>query len=335
MKINNIQVLRALAANSVIIFHLLANEKKYGNGSNIIPEHFHFLAGGVDLFFVISGFIMTTIISTDTAWKIFMVARIRRIYPPYWIYTTMMLIGALFMTSISRSDSPSTLLSYLLIPQNDFPILPVGWTLIHEMYFYVVMGAIIAFKVPMKAALLWWSAIILAASFMDKSDINPILGVVAHPLTLEFIMGAAVGLLAKKSKVYLPMTICMVGTASLLGSFAFMSSLPIIGDHAIPPDDFYRIAFIGLPSAMIVYGVVFLRQARGNLLVVIGDASYSIYLCHILIISALGKVFMSLGTHGYISEAVYIIAVIFSVNLCGLLSYRMLEVPITRYLNKI
>ncbi len=140
MIIKNVQVLRALAANAVLLSHLFIVEQKYGHGFVALPAGVDLGRRGVDLFFVISGFIMAMIAQQSTQWHGFLLDRITRIVPPYWFYTTLVLIVALIAPGIVNSSyqhPPSAWLSYLLIPQDVPPLLAVGWTLIHEMYLVI------------------------------------------------------------------------------------------------------------------------------------------------------------------------------------------------------
>src|SRR5258708_31086371 len=85
MVVKNIQALRAIAANGVLISHLFIVEQKYSHGGAVLSANAHFGAFGVDLFFVISGFIMPTI-ARLTSWHKFLFYRSTRILTPYCFY---------------------------------------------------------------------------------------------------------------------------------------------------------------------------------------------------------------------------------------------------------
>ena len=124
--IKNIQALRAIAANGVLISHLLIVEQKYSHAGPILPADSRFGAFGVDLFFVISGFIMATI-ATDKSWHKFLADRAWRILPPYWFYTTVVLVVSLLAPAAVNSSfahQPSVWRSYLLIPDTVDPCWP-------------------------------------------------------------------------------------------------------------------------------------------------------------------------------------------------------------------
>jgi peptidoglycan/LPS O-acetylase OafA/YrhL len=97
-KFLSIQALRGIAALGVVAFHSLSIEQKYSNGDSLLPDFFRLGQSGVDLFFVISGFVMVTV--TKERFKIngesmrFLWGRLSRIYPTYWFY--FLLVGSIF-----------------------------------------------------------------------------------------------------------------------------------------------------------------------------------------------------------------------------------------------
>ena len=104
---------------------------------------------GVDLFFVISGFVMVTITGNQFQRagfvREFLFHRITRIYPLYWLFTLLALAVLLARPDmLKRSFEAQELVrSVLLLPQDGLPLLMVGWTLIHEMYFYIVFSLLL------------------------------------------------------------------------------------------------------------------------------------------------------------------------------------------------
>ena len=125
MVIKNIQALRAIAANGVLVSHLFIVEQKYSHGGEVLSAHAHLGAFGVDLFFVISGFIMATI-ARNASWHKFLFDRAMRILPPYWFYTTLILIVSFYVPAYVNSSfehPPSISRSYLLIPDRVGPLL--------------------------------------------------------------------------------------------------------------------------------------------------------------------------------------------------------------------
>lgn len=152
-KFYNIQALRSVAVLLVVVFHFAGIEQIYGQGPNLFPRFTDIGASGVDIFFVISGFIMSTITrgqfeNFKNAFT-FLFHRITRIYPLYWFYTIVFLVSLLISDVIQRKTSVKFpydyLPAFLLLPQNAPNILAVSWTLIYEIYFYFVMAVLLFF----------------------------------------------------------------------------------------------------------------------------------------------------------------------------------------------
>ena len=150
MELKNIQGLRALAAILVVGCHFHDFADRYGFRSEALIT---IGAWGVDLFFVISGFIMITVnwnkFSEPNASKAFLIRRIVRIFPPYWL-VTLFIVGAIIISPklfhTWAANISNLLPSLLLFPSDEKPILYVGWTLIFEMYFYYVFAILLNFS---------------------------------------------------------------------------------------------------------------------------------------------------------------------------------------------
>ncbi len=336
MKFKTIQAARAVAANAVMLSHLLIVEQKDGHGFTVLPEWSHLGACGVDLFFVLSGFIMATIASRES-WREFLVARATRIFPPYWFYSGIVLIVALIAPGIvnsSFSHPPSVWRSFLLVPDTVDPLLAVGWTLTHEVYFYLVFAALLMVGFVRIGSLCAWGAVVLIARFMlpvaPTQEAEPILAVVLHPLTFEFIGGACVGLAIRSGVTRHAALALSIGVAALIG-FLCSTSNPseFVLTHTA---QWERVLKIGFPFVLLVYGIAAIETTRGarrlpDWVVRLGDASYSTYLTHVLALSAMGRCFMVLPAHNVPIEAVFVVTCIVGANVVGLLSYRLIERP--------
>jgi peptidoglycan/LPS O-acetylase OafA/YrhL len=333
MVIKNIQALRAIAANGVLVSHLFIVEQKYNHGGAVLSANAHLGAFGVDLFFVISGFIMATI-ARNASWQKFLCDRAMRILPPYWFYTTLVLIVSFYVPAYVNSSferPPSIWHSYLLIPDSVGPLLAVGWTLMHEMYFYLCFALIISltggFRFRITSLLPIWSvAVICLNAVVQLTEISdPVVAVITHPLTLEFIFGAAAGILIQRN--------CTAFSASTLigGIIIFTLALSLSDDALglIDGQNWKRVILVGAPCALIVYGLVGI-EVKNELtaphwLVALGNASYSTYLSHVLVLSAIGRMFAAMPNHNFYSEAAFVIVSIIIANVIGLVSYSLIE----------
>jgi peptidoglycan/LPS O-acetylase OafA/YrhL len=336
LKFEGIQTLRAIAANAVVAAHLSDIERKYAVGQKLLPDWAGVVGGatGVNLFFVISGFVMA-LVTRNARWTDFMAARIIRIYPIYWFYTSLVLAVFLIRPDIvnqSYAHAPSLLKSYLLWPEDVKPLLGVGWTLIHEMYFYIVLAAVIAFAIPLRYALAAWALLILAAALATEVA-SPVVAVIFHPVTLEFIAGAAIGLIVAGGAMRFGRRSVLAGLVTLICGVVFYNT----GVASID-DRWARVIYLGVPFVPLVYGIAVIERNGDwpNLSWAskLGDASYSIYLSHVLTVSLLGRLFMAQPFHNAAVECVFLVACIVAANAVGMLSFSYLELPTLRFLRR-
>lgn len=321
----SVQYLRAIAALSVVVFHTLESSTlKFSIG-----------AAGVDVFFVISGFIMASLmLGAEAAPAKFLWRRVVRIVPLYWIAT----LGALAIAWIKPnfflhfdSSLENVLFSLAFVPHVSAtngvtPVLWQGWTLEYEMFFYALCT--IALALPMRNHRLKLLGGVLAAlvflGLAAPSD-NPIMAVYTNPLLLEFAAGAALGAAWCGRKLPGP----RVGAALLLAG---------VGCYALQQAGFLALSGArafdwGVPAAMIVAGALGLelhgRVPHSHIGRLLGDASYSIYLTHGFFVG---------GFLWYFSDAplwVRVPVCIAGSIAVALVSYRWVERPITNALKSI
>jgi exopolysaccharide production protein ExoZ len=330
MKFDSIQVFRAIAANAVVLSHLVGIEGKYGKGYVVLPEWIG-QAGpaGVHFFFVISGCVMI-FASQGTKWQDFILSRLTRIYPIYWFYTSIFILTislAPHFVSVAMPSASSILKSYLLWPDSGAPLLTVGWSLIFEMYFYVILTLVLVSGVPLRLAILLWAGTTLVTEQLNL-QLLPLQSLIGNPLTFEFIAGAVVGfVILGKYKSYGRLALG-VGVASLVAGF--------VRYLYAPPNDTSLITVItlGIPFSLILYaGLSFesaRRWARVNWVVLLGDASYSTYLSHVFVLSLLGRMFSYVPFSGWVAETAFVLLCLAIANLVGIVSYQWLERPILR-----
>lgn len=200
-KLAIIQGLRAVAANLVIVSHLFVIEQAYGHGFIVLPDAEILGRLGVLLFFVISGFVMSAVASRATDWRPFLWARMTRIYPAYWLYTALLLLCASLAPATFILDSTTSLLrSLALVPDNTLPLLRVGWSLVYEVYFYLVFAFFLATGINLLAGLLGWSLVLL----LPISPVGPISAVALDPIAFNFIGGALLWIGFTRLQVRLP-----------------------------------------------------------------------------------------------------------------------------------
>jgi len=262
-KIEYIELLRFLAAISVVCVHL--PPIKVG-------------AFGVDLFFIISGFVM--MYSTDISKKNFFWKRIFRIIPLYWLFTLTVFLIAIFQPDLlnnTKANLSELVKSLFFIPFNKsetghFPILFLGWTLNYEMYFYLIFGisSIFCFKFRDIISALFLVSVV----FIFKSSENFILSVYSNPIVIEFIFGmiAYRALWLKKFDIQIFILIFLT----------FLALLIIPHSRAI---------HLGLPMLAVfsIFHIFFSGKKMLNKVYYLGGCSYSLYLTHPYIIQLIDK----------------------------------------------
>lgn len=326
-----IQALRAFAALLVVWVHA--------------REQFEWLrvqfpsavgAHGVDLFFVISGFIM--VVSTqgrniNTA--SFLRRRLIRIVPLYWLATLTLLSAALLAPGMAKSVTiswPHVTASFLFIPMespampgNMFPLLIPGWSLNYEMMFYILFG--ICLLAPERnRTLLIISGLIFASLYWWLYQPDGILGFVCNPIILTFGTGVLIGDLYTR---FHPHRRPMAAAVLCVAALASHVSLEIIAPY-------HRFFSIGIPAAMIVLAFLLAGEAIKwpRWLLHIGDASYSLYLSHTFVLGA-ARLMAGPWMREERGEAAGWFFMILSLCLSSVIAiaiHRFIEIPLTRRL---
>lgn len=342
-KILSIQALRGIAAALVVIYHaqaLLAKFTEHGardawlNGTQGLRS---FGGIGVDIFFVISGAVITYV-----SWNLFgkpdevatfLKKRIIRIFPVYWLNLLLwVLVFAFFAQALESQpvfNPEKILFSFFLLPYPDgvetgygaLYTLGMAWTLTYEMYFYAVTALCLCF------ARKWFLPVVslffLAGYVFFSPSVNyPILTVLSSPRLLEFAYGILIAC-ALRLRLRVP-------TAFAL-AILLISPLPLL----YGPSPMMN---VGLGVALFVFSVVFLERGgalpipRG--LVLLGDCSYSLYLFHGIVQSALGKILTLTGLWPALPADLYIVIISLISFAAGYLAYICTEKPMSAWLSR-
>lgn len=335
--LSRIQVLRGVAAYMVVIFHTV--EFLASNTDLAIPRA-AIGAAGVDIFFVISGFIMIHVTRESETPARFALARIARIVPLYWIAT----IGAVLAAIVApwsfvnaRIDPEALLMSIAFIPTTDArgafePILFVGWTLNFEMAFYAIFACSLFFS--RKYQLLALAAgLLLLFTIGRLAGQNHALGFYGNAILFEFAAGCIIGAFVRNARLkpfldQLPaIPVVTFGTLLLL-----LTAL-------LPESFFVRPISWGVPAMLIVLGVVLLDLRKSSLppmtMTNLGDASYSAYLLHPFLVVAVGVITLKLFGQTWIAAVVIMVAVVTSTAVISSLSFRLIEKPSARILRRL
>lgn len=340
MKLRNVQALRAIAALLVVGVHLVYDEFRIFGTGGLLQWSRQAGAIGVDLFFVISGFIMITTtwnaFAQDGAASAFLLRRALRIYPFYLITLSLqlMLAGAAPWALHWAPQTPWQLFaSFLLIPHGQDPVMVVAWSLQFEVYFYLCFALALRFArgyVPALVAA--WGTLTLVAAVLSVAFPIVALQFVGSPLTFEFLMGVAVGALAASGRLVLPRTLFAVALVGVAGALALATHY--ITETATLDETFFRALVCAPPMALLVYAAVGLEERARAIaprpLVALGDASYSLYLWHGIAIGFVSFVVARLHPHGRVADLVFLAAAFAVAWLGGLLVYRFIERRVIR-----
>ncbi len=327
----SLQYLRAVAALLVVAFH--ASDKLGRMAGAEGTASFTVGLAGVDIFFVVSGFIMlATTQGKDVSPADFARKRFERIVPLYWLLTLLVVAIVLArpgLLSTAAFDGAHFAASLLFIPWQHpvldahMPLLVPGWTLNYEMAFYALFAASLLLPARMRVPGLV-GALSLAAFAGLFVPAGTIAAFYTDPIILEFAAGLVLASVWRRG---LPMS----RTAALC-----LAGLGFLGLYLGSGTDLPRIVWAGIPAMMIVAGVVHAdgrrEQRPMRLPMLLGDASYSIYLSHVIVLPVLAKAWTSLGlgVAGLQGPAFLALALAASA-LAGAALYGAVERPLMRH----
>lgn len=278
-----IQILRAVAALGVLVSHISLLLSSLGGWSAALPD-FKFGEAGVDLFFVISGFVMVyasePLFARADGPPTFLAHRLIRIVPLYWLLTTFYLILSRVVPE-SPTDYAAGFVaaSYAFIPAARptglmQPVMAQGWTLNYEMLFYVIFT--VAVFAPRRRATVIASLLLIAMVVCGRlfAPLPAMLAFWSDPIVLEFVFGMAIGLAYREgAKLPQPLALVLIGAGIAL----------VLAGWQLPGVD-HRLVVWGIPAALIVAGSSLGRfsasQAAWRPLIALGNASYALYLVH-------------------------------------------------------
>lgn len=284
-QIRSLQALRGVACLAVIVFHMAEWEAQIQVEVPLLGwvRRIGFL--GVDLFFVISGFIITWTqdkhIGQPSAVGPYVGKRLWRIYPLYWVcWLGALLVHALRYGNFGRQNGWRTAWrnQLLLWPTDSAThLLPVAWSLTFEIVFYVAFAVVIACSRRWTVRILAAWTVLLAASMTflrveSTWNCPPI-----SPLTMEFLIGCwtAIAVRRIRTESLAPLALAALGIALALATFQCDRIR-----HFSP----WRSLLVGLPFGLLIFAMSQRERAHGlrlpGWICRIGDASYSLYLTH-------------------------------------------------------
>ena len=308
-KEHSIEVIRFVAATAVVFAHI---------------PYINIGYFGVDLFFIISGFVM--MLSTETNKRKFFLKRLFRILPTYYFFTVGVFLIALFYPSLlntTTADFSHLIKSLLFIPfdkngTGHYPVLFLGWTLNYEMYFYLIfaLSLILSFKNRSLIA----TGILTFFFILCKNYKEFPFSVYGDLIVFEFVIGMIIYEAIVKRNMF-----------NLLILIFTILIVSLVNENGISN----RLINYGLPLALLcsIAIIIFKDKKFPKIFLTLGGASYSLYLVHPYIIQFFLKI-TNLFSLSYIESTVIIVASIVIANIAAIIVYKYLEIPIQNYLRK-
>jgi exopolysaccharide production protein ExoZ len=324
--IRPIQYLRGLATLMVVWIHaayvIPAVAEQLG------PPPFYFSAP-VDIFFIISGFIMVVVTSRQAMTPLeFFRLRVVRIVPLYWL-ATLATIATALIASV-RYPASAIAKSLLFVPYDAiagrsgsvWPIVQQGWTLNYEMFFYALLALALAAPRPVRLpglAVALGTLGVIGTVFGPFA--SPLAAVYTSPMLFDFAAGIILAYcwLRDGSRDWLPQSV-------ILAAFGFIAIVAV------------NSRFVSMCAAFIIVAGCLhpkICAIQNRPLMELGDASYSIYLIHQLVLEALARAWLRVSPiMTWSSSALFTALSLVLCSVAGILCYRFVERPLTSQLRK-
>jgi exopolysaccharide production protein ExoZ len=336
-KLDSLQAFRAVAAILVVLYHVTAFSQETG-GYVFMGGIFAFGYTGVDFFFVLSGFIIFFTHGRDlgnrSRFGTYVVRRLTRIYPFFWLIFAAKMLAILAMSGYGKSyerELGVIVKSFLLLPQENLPIIGAAWTLSFELMFYLIFGlSILLGRRFLLAAFVAWQVGIFGLAIFDRfSGVDGaqsyLLRFALNARNLEFMLGVLSCYIVTRSQPRYRDVIAVAGLGLyLIGGFYVNGggSLDAMG-HAL---------IFGLASTLIVVGVAsreFRQTMRvPGLLVFLGDASYSIYLSAFALVNLLTLLLLRPSVVGVVGPSVAMLVIAVLAVVGGSVAHVVVERPL-------
>jgi len=343
-KLRGVEAGRGIAATLVVLVH--ATSLRFGPfpGRLAFGGLFEFAHAGVDFFFVLSGFIIYHVHRDDLdnpqrlgsyTWR-----RFARIFPVYWII--LFGFGLLLLYSPPRDphvlSTGNIISSIFLLPWDQRPILPNAWTLRHELLFYTLFAVLILNRRIGRIILAAWAALIIWNFSYTWIQGHPFFTGLEGYLpfrifNIEFFFGMAVALLVRHVRPWYPRTLLVIGLIIFFGDGLIESFGPTVPVEWPPRHLGYAFG-----AALALYGLVTAEEAGTlrvpSFLVMLGTASYSIYLTQSTTIMIVDYALRPFQTSALLQPELTFIAIVVIGLLPGLIFSRIIELPLLKILRR-
>jgi exopolysaccharide production protein ExoZ len=280
---DQIQVLRGVAALLVVLHHSIGSLKYYHHYNNYFLDLIGSIGKlGVDFFFILSGFIISFSAiekyNSKNALKNYFLNRIIRIYIPYLPIGIVMLLLYFFLPHFSNGNRSISILTSLTLIPDGRPALSVAWTLTYEVFFYVVFCISFISKKAWNCFLFFWFLFIIYFNYIQVLPSffqNAFSRIFLSTYNIEFILGYLLACLVT-SNFKIKSSFLWFGLVILFPLFIIVKSNKLRFFY-------FDINLIFCCTSFIIIYLAILHNKKINkksLLMIIGNATYSIYLVH-------------------------------------------------------
>jgi exopolysaccharide production protein ExoZ len=341
-----IQVLRGFASLLVVLYHITTAVSEILK-RDFFFKYFAFGFAGVDIFFVLSGFIITytSLKSLDGGVNnmfTFLRRRFIRVFPSYWIVITLFLLIQLLLPLFYNTRYSFTvfniLQTYLLFPDHTM-VNGVSWTLTYELFFYVIFSFVFILrnkKLALALSVLYALIIIIIFFFgsqLSKTE-NSWQVLFLFPMNTEFVMGILAAVLFSKLQQKISSSLIIAGSILFLAAGVLYNNNYILVSNA-----FNRVIFFGIPSFLIIIGIGKYESATKpkvhNWFMQLGEASYSLYLLHLPIGVAAIKIIARFNIKNDLLLHGILICILILICWGSIFFYRIVEKPVIKKISSI
>ncbi|MFZ4761405.1 MAG: acyltransferase family protein [Alphaproteobacteria bacterium] len=352
--INNIQYLRAIAALSVVIYHCSIKIDKIAIFHHQPLPSIRFDGNiGVDIFFIISGFIMFHCyhqgFSQSGSAINFLIKRLLRIVPLYWFFTLIELAFRYGGTSKGAGITITDIMgSLFFIPLQlahgrVMPLMDIGWTLYYEIFFYLVFS--IALLLPQRLGL-GLIAMVMAFSILLGEYFSQYTGVqfISRPIILQFLIGVFIGVFYQKYKIQIKklsrfkmLRFPLIITLLIIASYSLVFNLLSLNINRETGLGWRPINWLIAASIVVIallssgdeqqltktgWGHRFWKK--------MGDCSYSLYLSHPFVLTILHQLWMKFIPNYPALMPIFFIMAIASSLIGGIIVHQYIEKPLLK-----
>lgn len=321
-----LEVMRGFAALWVVLHHADLSVAHFFASQELRPLFLSNGFLGVDFFFLLSGFIIAfssnKLLNTGRGIADYAKLRLIRIYVPYLPIGLAMYFAYLILPGLSEGDrSPGFFTSFFLLPTNSPPALSVAWTLVHEIIFYALFSIIFFSKKLLLIIFTLWTCLI-AVLYFNQAYLTKAAIYIFSPLNLNFICGVCLFYLLRK------------GVPTWLATISAVIGLFIIFSISSMPNPMRWLTTIGFIGLIIASVSDYAGKFKPNsALLVLGAASYSVYLIHNPAISLFSRMYHLITIELNIN--VIYLFVSFGALACGLFYYYFYEANALKYVRSV